>query len=100
MTTLISNSGWPQNADDGAFFVKLVAGNLRASSLPDRRNWLDAVPRRFSRALDEVGQLLESKALRVILPNATIRNEEELHKWIGEVKKLAREKLKVGPIIV
>ena len=49
---------------------------LRASTLADRRNLLDAVPQRFSRALDEAGQLLEPKAQRVALPGATIRNAD------------------------
>jgi len=77
-----------------------IIAALRASSLPDRRNGLDAVPQRFARALDEASQLLEPKAVRVLLPSATIRNEDELRQWLGEVEQLAQEKLQAGPIIV
>ena len=43
---------------------------LRARSLTDRHNLLDAVPQRFARALDEASRLLEPKAQRVVLANA------------------------------
>ena len=51
-----------------------ILAALRASTLADRRNLLDAVPQRFSRALDEASRLLEPKAQRVVLPGATIHN--------------------------
>ena len=73
---------------------------LRASSLPDRRNWLDAVPQRFARALDEASQLLEPKAVRVILPSATITNTAELDQWVADVREQVEEKLKDGPVIL
>jgi hypothetical protein len=73
---------------------------LRASTLADRRNLLDAVPQRFSRALDEASQLLEPKAQRVGLPGATIRNASELDHWLTDVRKRVEEKLKDGPVIV
>ncbi len=73
---------------------------LRASSLPDRRNWLDAVPQRFARALDEASQLLEPKAVRVILPSATIKDTAELDQWLAEVREDVAAKLKDGPVIL
>ena len=73
---------------------------LRASTLADRRNLLDAVPQRFSRALDEASRLLEPKAQRVVLPGATIRNASELDQWLADVRKHVEEKLKDGPVIV
>src|SRR5262249_55838352 len=51
-----------------------ILAALRTSTLADRRNLLDAVPQRFSRALDEASRVLEPKAQRVSLPGATIRN--------------------------
>jgi len=41
---------------------------LRSSHRADRRNLLDAVPQRFSRALEEASRLLEPKAQRVMVP--------------------------------
>ena len=73
---------------------------LRASTLADRRNLLDAVPQRFSRALDEASRLLEPKAQRVVLPGATIRNATELDQWLADVRKHVEEKLKDGPVIL
>jgi len=73
---------------------------LRASSLPDRRNLLDAVPQRFARALDQASQLLEPKAVRVILPSATIKNTAELANWISDVREQVEESLKDGPVIL
>lgn len=73
---------------------------LRASTLADRRNLLDAVPQRFSRALDEASRLLEPKAQRADLPSATIRDASELDKWLADVRKHVEEKLKDGPVIV
>lgn len=57
-----------------------ILAALRASNLADRRNLLDAVPQRFSRALEEASRVLEPKAQRVVLrerPFTTPRS------WIG-----------------
>jgi hypothetical protein len=40
------------------------------ATLADRRNLLDAVQQRFSRALDEASRLLEPKAQRLVLSGA------------------------------
>jgi hypothetical protein len=73
---------------------------LRARTLTDRRNQLDAVPQRFSRALDEASRLLEPKAVRVVLPGATIHNATELDQWLVGVRQQVEEKLKDGPVIL
>ena len=73
---------------------------LRARTLTDRRNLLDAVPQRFARALDEASQLLEPKAVRVILPSATITDTAELDQWLAEVREEVAGKLKDGPVIL
>jgi hypothetical protein len=88
----------PANEPIGTDDEILVA--LRASTLADRRNLLDAVPQRFSRALDEASRLLEPKAQRVELPGATIRNATELDQWMSDVRRHVEEKLKDGPVIV
>lgn len=77
-----------------------ILAALRTRTLPDRRNLLDAVPQRFARALDEASQLLEPKAVRVILPSATIKNTAELDQWVADVREQVSEPLKDGPVIL
>ena len=77
-----------------------ILAALRTSTLVDRRNLLDAVPQRFSRALDEASRLLEPKAQRVVLPGATIHNATELDHWLASARKQVEEKLKDGPVIL
>jgi hypothetical protein len=77
-----------------------IIAALRSNSLQDRRNWLDAVPQRFARALDEASRLLEPKAVRVILPGATLKDVAELDKWLADARKRVTEKLKDGPVIL
>ncbi len=77
-----------------------ILAALRASTLADRRNLLDAVPQRFIRALDEAGRQLEPKAQKVALPGATIHNGAELDQWLAGARKQIEEKLKDGPVIL
>ena len=73
---------------------------LRARSLTDRRNLLDAVPQRFARALEEAGKLATPEAVRVTLPGAIIKTPAELDQWLADVRKQVEEKLKNGPVIL
>jgi hypothetical protein len=77
-----------------------IFASLRTSTLADRRNLLDAVPQRFSRALDEASRRLEPKAQRVVLPGATIHNATELDQWLAGARKQVEGKLKDGPVIL
>jgi superfamily II RNA helicase len=58
------------------------------------------VPQRFSRALDEASALLEPKAVRVVLPGATIRNATELDQWLSAARQQVEKQLKDGPVIL
>ena len=73
---------------------------LRARSLTDRRNLLDAVPQRFARALEEAGKLATPDAVRITLPGAIIKTPAELDQWLGGVRKQVEEELKNGPVIL
>jgi hypothetical protein len=74
---------------------------LRTGTLANRRNLIDAVPQRFSRALDEVTKLVQPKAQRVALPAATINNDTELEHWLDEVRQQVQSKLKDGgPVLL
>jgi hypothetical protein len=77
-----------------------ILASLHTSTLADRRNLFDAVPQRFSRALDEASRLLEPKAQRVVLFGATIHNVTELDRWLADARKQVEEKLKDGPVIL
>ena len=77
-----------------------ILAALRASTMAARRNFLDAVPQRFSRALDESSRLLEPKAQRVVLPTATIHNTIELDAWLASARHQVEEKLKEGPVML
>jgi hypothetical protein len=73
---------------------------LRARSLTDRRNLLDAVPQRFARALEEAAKLATPGAVRVTLPGAIIKTSAELDQWFVGVRKQVEEKLKDGPVVL
>jgi hypothetical protein len=88
----------PANDAIGTDDEILVA--LRSSTLADRRNLIDAIPQRYSRALDEASKLLEPKAQRLTLPGATIHDATELDQWITGVRQQVVEKLKDGPVIL
>jgi hypothetical protein len=89
----------PPSKQDIGTDEEIIAA-LHTSTLADRRNLLDAVPQRFSRALDEASRLLEPKAQRLVLPGATIHNAAELDQWLSSTRKQVEEKLKDGPVIL
>jgi len=77
-----------------------ILAALRARTLIDRRNLLDAVPQRFSRALEEAGKLATPEAVRVALPGAIIKTPAELDQWLTDVRQQVEAKLKDGPVIL
>jgi len=77
-----------------------LLASLEEISLADWATRRDALPRRFSNALEEAAKLLEPKAVRVTLPSATIRTEEELLAWLKEVEGKLREQLSKRPVRV
>ena len=77
-----------------------ILAALRARTLTDRRNLLDAVPQRFARALEEAAKLATPEAVRVTLPGAIINDTAELDQWLAGVRQQVEEKLKDGPVIL
>ena len=77
-----------------------ILAALQTRTLADRHNLLDAVPQRFSRALDEASALLEPKAVRVTLPSATLHTIADLDPWFAQVRQQVEEQLKTGPVIL
>ena len=74
--------------------------SLERISLVDWRTRRDALPYRFEKALLEAAKIFEPKATHVTLPSATIRNTEELDKWIDRLKSEITKHLKNGLVIV
>ena len=60
----------------------------------------DALPARFAAASMAAAKLLEPRAIRVSLPSATLRNGEDLERWIEQAKSVIEEPLRRGPVIV
>lgn len=77
-----------------------ILAALRLKSLADRRNLIDAVPQRFTRALEAVSRQIEPKAVKITLPAATISSEADLNTWVAQVRSLVEAKLKDGPVIL
>jgi hypothetical protein len=98
--TLVTTCQLTPPAKDSIGTDDEILAALRAANLADRCNLLDALPQRFSRALDEASRLLEPKAQRLVLPSATIHNATELDQWLASVRTEVEEKLKNGPVIL
>jgi len=77
-----------------------ILAAFRLKTLNDRRNLLDAVPQRFTRALEEASRLLEPKAVKIQLPGATIKNSADLDQWLAGVRAQVETQLKQGPVIL
>ena len=77
-----------------------VVNAVRTVSLANRRTAIEAVPQRFSMAMEEAIHLAEPKAVRVTLPSATIKDAQELDAWLKGAKAAVEAKLKDGPVIV
>jgi hypothetical protein len=99
-TTLTKTFQLTQPAKESIGTDEEILAALRASTLAARRDLLDAVPQRFSRALDDASRLLEPKAQRMVLPGATIHDTTELEQWLADARKQVEEKLKDGPVIL
>ena len=69
-------------------------------SLSELQAICDALPTRFSNALNAAAKLLEPKAQPVTLPGGTIKNEDDLKAWLTSAEEQIREKLKDGPVII
>ena len=77
-----------------------ILAAVRVRTLTDRRNLLDAVPQRFTRALEEAAKLATPEAIRFALPGAIIKTSAELDQWLDGVRLQVEDKLKDGPVIL
>ena len=79
-----------------------LLNSLEEISIEEWGTRRDALPERFKKALQEAQRRLEPEAVTVTLPPppTTLRDEEELRRWIREIEAKLREALKRGPVIV
>ena len=77
-----------------------VLDTLRHTKLSELRAISDALPTRFNKAAVEAAKRLEPKAQHVSLPGGTIKNDDDLQRWLWRTGELIRQKLNDGPVIV
>ncbi len=77
-----------------------ILATLNAAPLDTRRTTVEALSHRAAKAMEAAAKLLEPKATRLQLPAATIKDEPELDAWLADVREVAVEKLKNGPVIL
>ncbi|MBI4624648.1 MAG: BREX system P-loop protein BrxC [Verrucomicrobia bacterium] len=97
---LLSQSPVP-DADSApvATEAELVAA-LRRTPLAQWRDRTDALHGRIDKLLADAARFLEPKAQHVTLPSATIRNADDLGRWLAEARVSIEVKLKDGPVIL
>ena len=67
------------------------------------RSWTDkeaALQAQFNMATEMAAKELEPKLQMVEIPKRTLKSEEEINRWIEEIRVQLKEKLADGPIIV
>jgi hypothetical protein len=86
---------------------KIAVGNtaevlktLQAMKLAAWNDLRDALPTRFTQALQAAAKLLEPKTQPFKIPSTTITSEEDLTSWLTTTAKQIREKLQHGPVML
>ena len=77
-----------------------ILQELENRSLREWQNLCDALPQRFSKALNAALKILQPKAVAVSLPKATLTSEPEVDVWLAEAKQEILKHLKTGPVVV
>jgi hypothetical protein len=77
-----------------------VLQTLDKRSLKEWDNLCDALPQRFSKALNAAARLHDPKAMAISLRKATLTTEKDVDDWLAEAKQEILKHLKEGPVIV
>ena len=77
-----------------------LLASLQTRSIGDWKTLTDALPQRFANAMLAAAKALEPKAVRVTLPSATIKNNDEMEAWLGQARDEISTKLKDGPVVI
>jgi hypothetical protein len=81
---------------DASAILKTLSKNS-LSSIKDR---IAAIPSRFNKALEEAAKLLEPTSHAVMLPKPTIRNDDDIDRYLSEIKSILIKALAEGPIVI
>ena len=96
--TIFSAAGIPAPKQLNVAGSEEVCARLSERSLESWSALIDALPGRFEAARQAAIQRFVPKAVSLSLPKAIVSTEAELEAWIAEVKALAGEQLKKGPV--
>ena len=78
-----------------------LLASLRASSLEDRADKVDAVPVRAAKALEEAVRLLEPSAINLRPRAATLRTVEDVEAYVAELRSELLKTIQAGtPVII
>jgi hypothetical protein len=77
-----------------------VLMTLNAMSLNAFKDRLAALPARVNAALNAASKVFEPQAQIMQVPFRTIKTNEELETWLGEVKSQLAAALKNGPVVI
>jgi hypothetical protein len=77
-----------------------VLATLEKMSLPALADRVAALSSRFDAVLVAAAELMEPEAQFVKLPSRTIKTEQEIEKWLDEVRNKIQKALKNGPVII
>ena len=77
-----------------------LARALDATPIPSWQEKTDALPHRFGNAAMKAAALLEPKVQRVRLSSGTLKDENDVKRWLSEQEPDLVEKLADGPIVI
>jgi hypothetical protein len=77
-----------------------VLKTLQAMKLSAWSDFCDALPTRFTQALQAAATLLEAKTQPFKILSTTITSEDDLTSWLSTTAKQIREKLQHGPVML
>ena len=77
-----------------------VLATLEKMSLSALTDRVAALPSRFDAVLVAAAELMEPEAQFIKLPQRTIKTEQEIDKWLDDVKTKLQTALKSGPVII
>ena len=76
-----------------------ILATLERTSCTALKDRTDALPARFVKVAQEAAKLLEPETQYVYIPRRTLRNDEDMDAWLGEVEEKLRKALANGPVV-
>ena len=76
-----------------------ILATLERTSCTALKDRTDALPARFVKVAQEAAKLLEPETQYVYIPRRTLRNDEDMDAWLGEVEAKLKKALANGPVV-